>query len=46
MTKVCSKSLFFNHSLTGKALFIIILMFSGFHESTFAQKQFKIVIDA
>ena len=46
MTKVCSKSLFFNHSLTGKALLIIILMFSGFPESTFAQKPFKIVIDA
>ena len=46
MTKVCSKSLFFNHSLTRKALLIIILMFSGFPESTFAQKPFKIVIDA
>ena len=46
MTKVCSKSLFFNHSLTGKALLIIILMFSSFPESTFAQKPFKIVIDA
>ncbi|MBT04134.1 MAG: N-acetylmuramoyl-L-alanine amidase [Crocinitomicaceae bacterium] len=46
MTKVCSKSLFFNHSLTGKALLIIILMFSGFLESSFAQKPFKIVIDA
>ena len=46
MTKVCPKSLFFNHSLTGKALLIIILMFSGFFESTFAQKPFKIVIDA
>ena len=46
MTKVCSKSLFFNHSLTGKALLIIILMFSGFPESIFSQKPFKIVIDA
>ena len=46
MTKVCSKSLFFNHSLTGKALLIIILLFSCFPESTYAQKPFKIVIDA
>ena len=46
MIKVCSKSPFFNHSLTGKALLIIILIFSGFPESTYAQKPFKIVIDA
>ena len=46
MTKVCSKSPFFNHSLTGKVLLIIILMISGFPESTFGQKPFKIVIDA
>tara|TARA_B100000900_G_scaffold12846_1_gene10381 strand:- start:9760 stop:10836 length:1077 start_codon:yes stop_codon:yes gene_type:complete len=46
MTKVSSKSLFFNHSLTAVALFIIILIFSAFPKSTFAQKPFKIVIDA
>ena len=46
MTKVCSKSLFFNHSLTGKALLILILVFSTLLESNFAQKPFKVVIDA
>ena len=46
MIKVCSKSLFFNHSLTGKALLIIILIFSCYPQTTFAQKPFKIVIDA
>ena len=46
MIKVYSKSLFFNHSLTGRALLIIILLFSCFPESTYAQKPFKIVIDA
>ena len=46
MIKVFSKSLFFNHSLTGKALLIIILIFSCYPQTTFAQKPFKIVIDA
>ena len=46
MTKVCLKSLFFNHSLTGKALLILILIFAFFPEVINAQKPFKIVIDA
>ena len=46
MTKTCSKSTFFNLSLTGFLFLLILLFFPGFINEIYSQSPFKIVIDA